>query len=128
MEGRAKVSVEKIAKGADLVESKQVKDKQDVTEEQVLRSRREIAEIDALEQRNSDRIALRKLRFDYAKLVFYYLCAYTLGSAGFLFSCGLKLGGFSLPDVVLTTVVGSTAAAAIGLVGFVVSGLFRNVE
>jgi hypothetical protein len=111
-----------------LVESKQVKDEQDVTEERVLKSRLANAEINALEQKNSDRIATRKLRYDHAKLVYYYLCAYTTGSAVFLLLCGSKLGGFSLPDMVLTTVVGSTAAAAIGLVGFVVSGLFRNVE
>jgi hypothetical protein len=38
---------------------------------------------------------------------------------------GFKLLGFSLDHRVLATLVGSTAIAAIGLVGFIARGLFR---
>lgn len=37
---------------------------------------------------------------------------------------GFSRVGFVISDVVLSVIAGSTAVAAIGLVGFVVSGLF----
>ena len=62
----------------------------------------------------------------YANKVFYFLCAYCF----FVFFLLLLSGGatqwFRLPMEVLTVLSGSTAVAAIGLVGIVVRGLFSS--
>lgn len=60
----------------------------------------------------------------YAGKVFNFLIWYCLFVAGVILLSGFKLFGFSISDTVLGIIAGSTAASAIGLVGFVVSGLF----
>ncbi len=115
-----------ISAGVPVVESKDSPNEIDKREERDLQKRKSKADIRALEESNFDRRANRVLRFRYAKNVYKYLCCYSIGCALLLILAGFKLGGFSLPDVVLTALTGSTAASAIGLVGFVVSGLFKN--
>jgi hypothetical protein len=83
------------------------------------------ATIVAQQQDNEDKRANRALREKYAGKVYWYLCAYSIACAGFLMLSGFKVLGFNLSDSVLMIVTGSTAASAIGLVGFVVNGLFR---
>jgi hypothetical protein len=39
---------------------------------------------------------------------------------------GFKLGGFSLPDTVLSVLAGTTLAAVAGLVGIILTGLFKT--
>lgn len=60
----------------------------------------------------------------YANKVFWFLVAYCLFVGGLLVMKGFKLAGFDLSDTVAGIIAGSTAVSAIGLVGFVVSGLF----
>lgn len=73
-----------------------------------------------VENNKSDR-ALRK---GYADKIIKYLQCYSIVVGGFVLLHGFGLG-FALPEIVLTTLVGSTAVAAIGLVGFVAKGLFK---
>jgi polyferredoxin len=90
-----------------------------------LTERKQRAEIGTIEQGNRDRRANRVLRFRYAKAVYRYLAWYSSFSLILLILSGFKPWGFSLPENVLSLIVGSTAVAAIGLVGFVVQGLFK---
>lgn len=71
--------------------------------------------------------ANREMREANAKSVFRYLVWYSVfvGALLVLNGWGVKTG-FVLPDVVLTALVGSTAASAIGLMAIVVNGLFRK--
>ena len=122
MSERAKVSIDSISGGAKLAQGKKDPDDKDKLEEKSLSSRRQKAEIGALEQANRDRVATRRLRYRYAKAVYCYLVGYSAGAAALVLLAGWKPLGFSIPDIALTAIVGSTAAAAVGLVGFVVSG------
>jgi hypothetical protein len=60
----------------------------------------------------------------YAGKVFNFLIGYCLFVACVILLSGFRVFGFFMSDAVLGIVAGSTAASAIGLVGFVVSGLF----
>lgn len=60
----------------------------------------------------------------YAGKVFRFLIAYCAFVGAIILLSGFKIGGFAISDTVLGIIAGSTAASAIGLVGFVVSGLF----
>jgi len=68
----------------------------------------------------------RKLRIDLSKRVFCYLISYSIFSGILIILEGFSILDFDLPDVVLTAVVGGTAVSAIGLVGFVVQGLYKH--
>lgn len=85
------------------------------------------AEISQLEQFNKDSEENRNLRGAYATKVYRYLIAFSVASLTVLIFEGWHLWRFDLPDPVIVTLVGSTAVAAIGLVGFVVQGLFRSL-
>ena len=61
----------------------------------------------------------------YANRVFNFLVGYCLFVGAVVLLDGFKYRGFDLSDGVLSVIAGSTAASAIGLVGFVVSGLFK---
>lgn len=67
----------------------------------------------------------RRMRVKYAGRILLYLECYSVGVALLLLLTGFKLWGFELQDGVVTALVGSTAVAAIGLVGFIARGLFR---
>ena len=60
----------------------------------------------------------------YAGKVFRFLIGYCAFVGVIILLSGFKIGGFDISDTVLGIIAGSTAASAIGLVGFVVSGLF----
>ena len=67
----------------------------------------------------------RAMRKTYAGRILRYLEIYS-GAVGLMvIAHGFKLWGFALPEVALASLVGSTAIAAIGLVGFVARGLFK---
>lgn len=117
---RPLVSLGAIEASARIVAERREPDKIDVLAE--LKQR---AEIDTIEQGNRNHEANRDLRTRYAKAVYWYLIGYSVCSFALLLASGFKPLGFSLPDAVLSLVVGSTAVAAIGLVGFVVQGLFK---
>lgn len=89
-------------------------------------------EINSLKQDNKNKKGNRRLRRDYANKVFLYLAIYSAISAiivflnGFQnFPFGIK---FQLDPVIVTTLIGSTAVAAIGLVLAVVNGLFKDIN
>lgn len=126
MAERPTVSLDSIASGKDAVESKTAPDERDKQEVADLKHLQEVAHLDALNQVNQDRAANRTLRKNYANRVFCYMVAYSIICAIFVVCAGWKIGGFELSDAVLGILVGSTATAAIGLVGFVVNGLFKS--
>lgn len=67
----------------------------------------------------------RRMRVKYAGRILLYLECYSGGVALILLLAGFKFWGFGLEEGVVTALVGSTALAAIGLVGFIARGLFR---
>ena len=124
------IPLEAIESGRQVVAQKSERDDNDKKEERDLAYRQRKAEIGVIEQQNADRKATRRLRFLYAKAVYKYLCWYSGVAGGLVLLSGLKfpelkLVSFQLSDMVLATIVGTTAVAAIGLVGFVVGGLFK---
>jgi hypothetical protein len=68
----------------------------------------------------------RGMRTKYAGRILLYLEFYSGGVGCLLLLSGFKPWGFALEQTVITTLVGSTAVAAIGLVGFIARGLFRS--
>jgi len=67
----------------------------------------------------------RKMRQTYAGRILRYLEFYSVSVATLIIASGFRLWGFELPVEILASLVGSTALAAIGLVGFIARGLFR---
>jgi hypothetical protein len=67
----------------------------------------------------------RKMRKTYAGRILRYLEIYSTVVGVTLIISGFGLRDFNLPPEILATLVGSTAVAAIGLVGFIARGLFR---
>lgn len=68
----------------------------------------------------------RKMRKKYASQILRYLYCYSGFVGALTLLSGWRIMWFELPDAVLTALVGSTAIAAIGLVGFIARGLFRT--
>lgn len=68
----------------------------------------------------------RDMRKTYAARILRYLEIYSGGVLTLLILDGAGPWGFDIPEAVATTLVGSTAVAAIGLVGFIARGLFRH--
>jgi hypothetical protein len=77
------------------------------------------------EETLQDRTSTRTLRERYATRVFWYLICYSLAALALVGLQGWRVYGFQLDGYVIGLIVGSTAVSAIGLVGFVVKGLFR---
>lgn len=67
----------------------------------------------------------RRMRTTYAGRILRYLEFYSSGVAVIILLNGFMPYGFHLEKSVATALVGSTAVAAIGLVGFIARGLFR---
>ena len=68
----------------------------------------------------------RNMRKDYASKIIRYLQTYSGGVLILLLLSGFNIWGFDLAGEVLLALVGSTALAAIGLVGFIAKGLFQQ--
>ena len=83
-------------------------------------------ENDRLREDLKDQEANREMRFKYSTWVFGYLVGYSVFVAVLLLLAGTNNSGFTLPEEVLKFLVGSTAAAAIGLVAAVTTGLFNK--
>ena len=64
----------------------------------------------------------------YASKVFRFLIGYCVFVGLIILLAGFRIAGFAISDTVLGIIAGSTAASAIGLVGFVVSGLFGSTK
>lgn len=121
---RATVSLDKISAGVPSVEQKTFEDEKDRLADKALSDRERRAQINSVEQSNRDKRVNRKLRWKYARWVFSYLVGYSISVLCLLLGAGL--GFLAIPEPVLAALVGSTAVSAIGLVGFVISGLFKN--
>ncbi|HAV51478.1 MAG TPA: hypothetical protein DCX75_16045 [Brevundimonas sp.] len=67
----------------------------------------------------------RRMRKTYAGRILRYLEVYSIVVAVLVVTSGFGLFGFDLPIEVLASLVGSTALAAIGLVGFIARVLFK---
>jgi hypothetical protein len=67
----------------------------------------------------------RKMRRTYAGRILLYLEVYSIVVGLMVITAGFRLWGFQLPVEILASLVGSTALAAIGLVGFIARGLFQ---
>lgn len=91
-----------------------------------LDDQRHLAETQNIREFNRDLRLNRKLRWKYARWVFRYLVGYSAFVALLLLGCGFDLP-FDLSEGVLSFLVGSTAASAIGLVLAVTVGLFRPI-
>lgn len=89
---------------------------------------RKKAENAGIRERNKDRRINRALRKGYARAVFCYLVCYSVFVGALLVLSGFNLFCFHLPENVLAYLVGSTAAAAIGLVFAVTNGLFKGIS
>jgi len=122
----ANISIEQISAGIALAEHKTAPDVLDKQETEDIAAIRKKAEIQAIIESNEDKKANRLLRYKYAMQVYYYLVGYSVVCTTLLVLAGLFPSHFHLADNVLTTLVGSTGVSAIGLVGFVVNGLFKN--
>lgn len=123
---RQKLPIESVAAGVPAVKEKIASDENDRKEVNDLNDQERLAKIEGQNQLNKDKETNRDLRSKFATRVFNYLIFYSIFVASLLVLSGFKY--ISLSDGVLTTMVGSTAVAAIGLVGFVVNGLFKNVN
>ncbi len=83
-------------------------------------------ERDKLKEEVENIKADRELRKKYASRVWGFLVCYLITVIVFLLMSGFSICGFKLHDAVLVTLAGSTAVAAIGLVGIIAKGLFNQ--
>jgi hypothetical protein len=111
------VTLDDIGPTKEVIESKE-KDARDVLEESRLQA-------EAARQEIEDHKSNRELRETLANRVLLYLEIYSAAVFLLLIFDGFSFFGFNLPDNSMLALVGSTAMAAIGLVGFVAKGLFK---
>lgn len=117
------VALDDIDRGVSLVREVQHPDAVDALANEKLRRHR--LENDVVVARIKSLDADREMRGNYAKRILRYLEVYSAIVGLIVITSGFKLLGFTLPVEILATLVGSTAAAAIGLVGFIARGLFQ---
>lgn len=77
-------------------------------------------------ERIKDIIHYRELRKQYANRVFIFMCIWSGVTFLVLMLKGLMGRQFELNDTVLVTLTGGTTISVIGLVGFIVQGLFNS--
>lgn len=82
--------------------------------------------IENLKEQNKDIIDNRKLRNQYALYCFIFMCIWCVFVLSVVLLQGFVVGGFVLSDMVLSTLIGGTTISIIGLVGFIMKGLFPN--
>ncbi|MDT8759232.1 hypothetical protein MZO42_11040 [Sphingomonas psychrotolerans] len=117
-------TLDAIDAGAALVEAKTRPDLNDLRESEELEAVRLRNRLARSQIKNVK--ADRRMRKTYAGRILLYLELYS-GAVGIMvLGSGFRVAGFALPVEILATLVGSTAVAAIGLVGFIARGLFRT--
>jgi hypothetical protein len=118
-----KITLSAIEEGLPSVEGKDRPDTRDLLEAE------EIKTVQLQNQLARSRIknvkADRKMRKTYAGRILRYLEIYSVVVGLFIIMAGFNLWDFSLSIEILASLVGSTALAAIGLVGFIARGLFK---
>lgn len=100
----------------------------DMTAELLAQNEALRAENESLKWRKTYDEVRAEMMQPYAGKVFNFLVCYCLFVGAVILLAGFRVGGFAISDTVLGIIAGSTAASAIGLVGFVVSGLFGAVR
>lgn len=118
-----RLSLDDIDAGVFLVEEKSALDARDLLEIEDVEKRK--LENKLAKAKIKDVKADRRLRKTYANRILRFLELYSTGVALIIVASATKYNGFSLDKEVIVTLVGSTAVAAIGLVGFIARGLFR---
>ena len=112
------LTLKDISIGVPRVSDKTAPDARDVMEESRLDDQERQEKIEDI---RSDR-ALRK---KYADRILGFLELYALAVFILLIADGANANGFDIPENAIIALVGSTAIAAIGLVGFIAKGLFK---
>ena len=118
------LTLDDIDTGVPAVEIVEAKGKLDLLEEHRIeeaRLRNELAR-SHIENVNAD----RDMRKDYASRILRYLEWYSGAVGIMIIGSGFSWTTFHLPVEIAATLVGSTAVAAIGLVGFIAQGLFKS--
>ncbi|MDP5281052.1 hypothetical protein Q9Q95_19155 [Sphingomonas sp. DG1-23] len=123
---RPEIALDDIDTGIALVEDVRRPDPIDVAER--VAAERAQLENDLARSRIKNVKADRRMRKTYAGRILLYLELYSLAVGAMVLIAGFRVGGFALPSEILATLVGSTAVAAIGLVGFIARGLFRSPD
>ncbi len=118
-----KITIDDIDAGVPAVESKRTPDVNDQFEIEQLEAVKLRNELSRSVIKNVE--ADREMRKDYAKRILCYLEVYSVSVGAIILCSGFKVLNFILPIEVLAALVGSTAVAAIGLVGFIAKGLFQ---
>ena len=118
------ITLDAIEAGLPLVNEVEGKNREDKLEEHRIEEARLKNELHRahIDSMNAD----RDMRKKYASRILKYLEIYSAVVAILVIWSGLGWFSFALPPEILTTLVGSTAVAAIGLVGFIARGLFRT--
>jgi hypothetical protein len=119
-----KVDLNSIDVGVGLVERKIEPDARDLLEAEKVKSeqlRNKLAH-SQIKDRKSD----RRLRKTYAGRILRYLETYSVVVGILLIMSGWHVFGFNLDKETEIALTGSTALAAIGLVGFIAKGLFKQ--
>lgn len=117
----AELPIELIDKGVARVKNKKQPDPKDLEETRSSQLQNELTQT-----KIDDRKADREMRQTYAGRILRYLEIYSVVVALLVIASGFaNTTQFILPVEILASLVGSTALAAIGLVGFIARGLFR---
>jgi hypothetical protein len=119
------IGLNDIGSGVADVAGKTQPDSRDQAEENSADLVKAKLENDRLRQQNANLESDRNLRKLYADKIIAYLQVYSVCVLFLVVADALGWGGFAIPENALVTMVGSTAVAAIGLVGFVAKGLFK---
>lgn len=117
------LSLESIDAGLPSVEGKQAPDARDLLEAEEIKTAQLQNRLARSRIKNVK--ADRKMRKQYAARVLRYLEIYSVAVGLMVLASGFHVFGFVLPVEILASLVGSTALAAIGLVGFIARGLFQ---
>jgi hypothetical protein len=118
-----KITLDSIDAGVPLAEGKTAPDAYDLLENERLQKIR--LENKHSKARLKDVKADRALRKTYANRILRFLEVYAALVGLMVIADGAHFFGFHLEKEVTATLVGSTAVAAIGLVGFIARGLFK---
>lgn len=118
------LSLDAIDSGVALVEAKSEPDSLDRFEKEDVEDERNRLHLRLYKSRIKNLKADRKLRQIYASRILRFLEWYALASLALVVMQGFGIFGFHLDMEVVLAIVGSTAVAAIGLVGFIAKGLF----
>jgi hypothetical protein len=118
------LTLEDIDVGVAAVATVVTPDRNDQIED--LAAQRAALDLKLARSRIKDVKADRRMRKTYAGRILRYLEIYSGIVAAMVIAAGFRLFGFTLPVEILATLVGSTAVAAIGLVGFIARGLFKT--